>query len=229
MENNRFFKFLWRANAIFLFAAGLVLIGILLMMAAFLISDFGGSDTPPPTASSNSEKAEDKEFFRLTTPSKYKRQTAEGYAYFELHSGSDSWSKLGSNESSQLRNIGVFDLNTDKIHWVFPDAQQEIEVFLSVTKSVKDETEKDKSVTTGFLLTVAKSLPNGTIARDLWVMTPEGKNLKKILTDISRGPEVENFGDGQIKLVVATKSVIDVYPFDVDTLTLGNPTKVTIP
>ena len=158
MENNRFFKFLWRANAIFLFAAGLVLIGILLMMAAFLISDFGGSDTPPPTASSNSEKAEDKEFFRLTTPGKYKRQTAEGYAYFELRSGSDSWSKLGSSESSQLRNIGVFDLNTDKIHWVFPDAQQEIEVFLSVTKSVKDATEKDKSVTTGFLLTVALSL-----------------------------------------------------------------------
>ena len=230
MEENRLFKFLWRANAIFLFLGGALLIGILLISAIVMLADFRNSDAPPPTISADAERLEGNEAFRIETPSrKYRANEVEGFVYFELRSGTDSYAKFSSGESSQLRNIGVFDLKTDEIHWVFPDAQQEVESFYSVTKSILDEKNQARTVTTGFLLTIAKSLSDGRIERDLWVMTPNGKNLRKILPNISRRPDIETYGENKVKLVMETDSKIDIYPFDVDTLRIGTPTEITIP
>ena len=230
MENNKVFKFLWRANAVFLFVAGIGLIALLIMFAALLISDFGGSYTPPPAISGSVDQSGEKEVFRLRAPSyKYNETKSDDFVYFQLRSGTDSWSKLGSGESSQLRNIGVFDLNENTTHWVFPDAQQEIENYDAVNKNVMIEGKDKKLILTGYVLTVAKSLEDGSVGRDLWVMSPSGKALKKVLSDISDAPKIEPFGDDKIKLIIETKTHIDVYPFDVDMLTVGEPTRVSIP
>ena len=230
MEQNRFFKFLWRANAVFLFAAGLLLVGMLLMSAFFLINDFGYSKTPPPSVSTSTEQNRAEEIFSLRAPSrKYGDTPTENFTYFELRSGVDSYAKLSSGSASQLRNIAVFDLNKNTTHWVFPDSGQQIENYDDVRRAVILETGDKKWISTGFLLTVAKTLPDRTVSRDLWVMTPDGKTLKKILSDISDSPDIERYGDDKIKLVLETKTHIDVYPFDVDMLTVGEPTRVSIP
>jgi len=230
MEHNRFFKFLWRANAVFLFAAGLLLVGMLLMSALFLINDFGHSKTPPPSALTSTEQNRAEETFSLRAPSrKYGETPSENYTYFELRSGIDSYSKLSSGSASQLRNIAVFDLNKNTTHWVFPDSGQQIENYDDVRKAVILETGDEKRISTGFILTVAKTLENGSVSRDLWVMTPDGKTLNKILSGISGSPDIERYGGNQIKLVLETKTHIDIYPFDVDRLTVGKPTRVSIP
>ena len=231
MEQNRFFKFLWRANAIFLFAAGVLLLGMILFWAALLIAGFGGSDAPPPSSvSTSADQNRAEEDFKISTGSnKYNRNKVEGFTYFELRAGTDSWSKFGSGSSSQLRNIAVFDLNKDTTHWVFSDAGQEIEGYRAVNKTLALENGKTETVTMGFLLPVAKTLPDGSVSRDLWVMTPDGKTLRKILPNISRSPDIETYGDGQIKLILKTTAHIDIYPFDVDRLTVGEPVRISIP
>ena len=226
MEDNRPFKFLRRANTIFVFSMGALLLGIFAMSALALLAEVRGSDT----TSGNAQHIEGKEDLRLETPShEYRASKAEGFVYFELRSGRDYYAKFSSGERSQLRNIGAFDLNTDEVQWVFPDAGQVIEGFYAVTKASLDESNMAKTVTTGFLLTVAKSLADERVERDLWVMAPSGKDVRKILTDISRRPEIETYGESQIKLIFSTGSKIEIYPFDVDALSIGAPTEVTIP
>ena len=235
MEENRFFKFLWRSNAIFLFIAGIGLIGILLMSALFLITEFGSSNAPPPVsvAAKTGEALETSEkrvseSFKLQIP--YSRQNVEGFTYFELRTGADSKGSL-SGSSSQLRNIAVFDLNKNTTKWVFANAQQEIEEFDSILKEVKSVDGKTKVITTGFLLTAATSQADKSISRDLWVISPNGQGLRKILSNItaSRGPRIETYGEGQKKLIIKTDETIDIYPLDVDTLTLGPRTKISLP
>jgi len=234
MEENRFFRFLWRGNAVFLFIAGIGLISLLLMTFSFLITDLRPSNAPPPPVSVSAEKGEQSEAlrtdekFRLQIPRS--RQNARGFTYFELRTGTDSYGKFSPSYSSQLRNIAVFDLNKNTTKWLFADAQQEIEEFDSIQKEIKLENGETETLTTGFLLTVATSQADKSISRDLWVMAPNGEDLRKILPNISsRGPRIETYGAGQKKLIIETKSHIDVYPLNVDALTLGAKTRVSLP
>jgi len=229
MENSKVFKFLWRANAVFLFIAGIGLIGLLLMAFSFLILDRGYSTAPPPAVLAATDQSQGEEVFTLRHPSNYGKTFSTDFTYFELRSGTDSYGKLSSGSSSQLRNIAVYDLNTDITHWVFPDAGQEIESFKSVGKSLKVDGREERTIRTGFLLTVAKTLPDRSISRDLLVMTPDGKTLKKVLSDIPGSPDVKTYSDDRKKLISESKTHIDIYPFDVDNLTVGKPTRVSLP
>jgi len=225
MENNKFFKLLWRANAIFLFAAGLLLIGILLFALGLMVLETRVSHTPPPSVSDNTHLNQAEETFRLKIPSRnYNQNGPENYTYFELRTGTDSYGKFSSSKNSQIRNIAVYNLNSSESHWLFPNAQQEIEGFAELTKNLHEQ-----KITTGYLLTVAKSLPDGTVSRDLWVMSPDGKDLKELLADIKRRPDIETYGENKIKLIFEMDTSIDIYPFDVDALTIGTPTQITIP
>lgn len=235
MEENRFFKFLWRGNAIFLFIAGVGLISILLMTFSFLITDLRPSNAPPPLVSASTERTEPSEApkteedFKLQIP--YSSQNAKGYTYFELRSGTDSYGKSLSGSTSQLRNIAVFDLNKNTTKWVFPNAQQEIEEFDSIVKKIEAIDGETKTVTTGFLLTVATSQADKSVHRDLWVMSPSGEDLRKLLPNIAaaRGHRLETYDGGKKKLIVKTDEFIDVYPLDVDALRLGSPTRIRTP
>lgn len=229
MENNRIFGFLWRANAVFLFIAGIGLIALLIMFAALLIAESRSWDKSPPAVSTTQSGSKVEEVFEVRHPSNYSETLDADFTYFELRSGKDSYGSLGKGSSSQLRNIGVYNLNTDETRWVFPDQQQDIESFQSVGKITLDENHDKQDIRTGFLLTVAKTLPDRSIARDLWAMSPDGKTLTKILSDIPRSPSIRTYGKSQKKLIIDSETHIDVYPFDVDMLTVGKATRVTIP
>ena len=228
MEDNRVFKFIWRANGIFLFIAGMGLIILLLIFAGLLIAESRRWDASPPAISTSSGLNAEPGAFELRLPSQEKTSGSD-FTYFELRSGPNSYGSLGSGRSSQLRNIGVYDLKTNKTHWLFPNAQQDIEAFKSVRKTNAGQTGATTHMRTGFLLTVARTLENRSVSRDLWAMSPDGQDLRKILSDIPKSPDIRSYGDTQNKLIISTKSYIDVYPFDVDTLTVGEPTRVSMP
>jgi len=140
MEENKFFKFLWRVNAVFLFFAGIGLIGILL-----------------PTVNTPVKKRAVEEVFSISPHRK--SGSVDGFTYFELESEAESYGGFssGSGKVFQTRNIGVFNLLTNEMNWIFPNAQQEIENFVEIEKSIPTDDGKTKNVTKGFLMTVATS------------------------------------------------------------------------
>ena len=229
METNGGFKLIWRANTILLFIAGIGLIVLLLIFAALLIAESRHWDASPPAVSTSSGPNSGQGVFELRHPASYGKTFGSDFTYFELRSGTDSYGSLSSSRSSQLRNIGVYDLNRDKTHWLFPNAQQHIEAFKSVGKTEAGPDGATTQIRTGFLLTVARTLENRSVSRGLWAMSPDGKDLRKVLSDISQSPDIRSYGDNQKKLIIETKTYIDVYPFDVDTLTVGEPTRVSMP
>jgi len=227
MEENRFFRFLWRGNAIFLFLAGIALTSVLLMAWFVLISDLRYEDTPPPLAET-SNTAVEKEDFRVRRYNSHNNKV-DDFAYYKLEYGTDSYGKLSSGSSSQTRNIAVLNLATNETKWMFPNAQQEIEGMTPIKKTIIQADGKTKTETTGQLLSVAVSGPNKSITRDLWVMRTDGTEFRKMLSDIPVRPDVEHYGNNLIKLIIETKTGLEIYALNVDTLTLGPSTKISLP
>jgi len=228
MEENKFFRFLWRGNAVFLFIAGIGLIGILISIAGLLISEINYKSTPPPSVDMQTNTESEEVEFKISS---YNTPSVEDFTYFELESEAGSYGKFssGGGTAYQTRNIGVFNLATNELKWIFPNPQQKIEAFAKVEKSIPSGDGKKTKVTTGFLITVAKSLTDNSVSRDLWIMSPDGKDFRKILSDISRRPKVETYKSNHAKLIIEAKTGLDIYPLDVDTLTLGPRTKISLP
>ena len=228
METNKFFKFLWRANAIFIFGAAMGAIIIVLLMGVLLLSEVFHEDTAPPPAIEAVDGTSNKdETFRIRLP--YNLKTVENFTYFELRSGEDSYGKVLSGSTSQNRNIGVYDTNTKTTHWVFESSNQEIESFLDLPMRVRDDAGKVKNITKAFLLKVANSNVDGTISRNLWIMPLNGKNPKNILSGISGNLKLHTTHDDQLTLMIETEDEIDIYPIDLETLTLGAVTTLSMP
>ena len=227
METNKFFKFLWRANAILIFFAAIGAIILLFTAVSYVISDLFHEDTPPPAIETVDSVFAKDETIRIRLP--YNLKTVENFTYFELRSGEDSYGKVLSGSTSQNRNIGVYDTNTKTTHWVFESSNQEIESFLDLPMRVRDDAGKVKNITKAFLLKVANSNVDGTISRNLWIMPLNGKNPKNILSGISGNLKLHTTHDDQLTLMIETEDEIDVYPIDLETLTFGSVTTLSMP
>jgi hypothetical protein len=228
MEDNKFFKFLWRANAIFIFA--LTAIGLFFAVTAsfFAITEMRSDVSPPPIPSALNDIADDDKIEGLRLDVPHSPKTVGDYTYFELKMGKDSNGKSLSYSKSQIRNIIVYNLKTDETHWVFETTQQEIESYKPILKiSYNEEGEKIK-ITRGFLIVKATSDADKSVNRELWVMSPDGKDLRRLLANVSKTPNLEYF-DGQTKLIVETEKEITVYPINVDDLSIGAPVVVSVP
>ena len=225
MDENKFFKFLWRANAVSIF---IVAIGVIVLMFLAL-GDLRIHDTPPPISNQSIEATLSEEKFEIRIPHNLKK--VDHYMYFEMRSGVDSYGKFSGGSQSQIRNIAIHNLNTNATEWIFDSAQQEIESYIPVVESVKSQggDKKNISITRGFLLTVASSRTDGTIVRDVWVMRPDGQDFRKILSNISRRVRIEGYRDNQVKLLLEADEQVDVYPFDLDALTIGEAVSVSLP
>jgi len=227
METNKFFKFLWRANAIAIFCAAMGALFCIVLAVGFVISDLFHEDTPPPTIESVDDASAKDETLRIRL--QYKSNAVENFTYFNLRSGEDNYGKLSGGSSSQRRNIAVYDSNTKTTHWVFETSNQEIEEFLRLQKTIRDDAGKSSSITKGFLLSVANSNTDGSITRNLWIMPLNGKNPKKLLSDISGRLKLHTTDDDQLTLMIERNAEIDIYPVDLETLTLGQVTTLSPP
>ena len=227
MENNRFFKFLWRANAIFIFGAALLALISLLIFAVFAISEMRSYQAPPPPAANVSTETNVENNLSIRIP--YSPETVDHYTYFELRAGEDSLGKLSSYSKSQIRNIAIFDLETNETKWVFKGSQQEIEGFERIKKSIKSETGKSTRVTVGFLLTVATSRQDKSINRDLWIMSPDGADFRKIIPSILGKVDIQQYGNNETRIMIENDNYVEIHPVDINNLSLGKAVTVTLP
>ena len=223
MENNRFFKFLWRANAIFIFGAALLALISLLFFAVFAIPEMRSNQALPPPAANVSTETNVENNLSIRIP--YSPETVDHYTYLELRAGED----ISSYSKSQIRNIAIFDLETNETKWVFKGSQQEIEEFERIKKSIKSETGKSTRVTVGFLLTVATSRQDESINRDLWIMSPDGADFRKIIPSISGKVDIRQFGNNETRIMIENDNYVEIHPVDINNLSLGKAVTVTLP
>jgi hypothetical protein len=226
MDENRIFKTLWRINAVFIFAAGIFAVFCMFLVGGVLVSDLLGQEAAPPNAEEQVVGA-DTEELRLSLP--YSDRSVGSYIYLELETVSEYGGKFSSGKSSQIRNIAIVDLEANSTKWVFPQNFQEIESYLEIRRSVQTETENNEKETTGFFIEVATSDDNKKVTRDLWIMSPDGEILRKVLSNFSGRFKMKTFGENELRLIIEKADDIDIYQVDVDNLTIGEPVKIVAP
>ena len=227
METNKFFKFLWRANAILIFFAAIGAIILLFTAVSYVISDLFHEDTPPPAIETVDSVFAKDETIRIRLKTRF--EAVDNFTYFDLKSGEDNYGKFSSGSSSQRRNIVVYDSDSKTSHWVFENINQEIESFQELNKTIRDDAGKKTRVPKAFLLKVANSNVDGLITRNLWIMPLSGKNPKKIVSDIYGDLKLHTTDDDQLTLIIETSDGIDIYPVDLENLTLGQATTISPP
>jgi len=227
MENNRFFKFLWRANAVFIFGAALIAIFSALIFTVFVISEFRSYDAAPPPIVDDKMETNIEDNLSIRIP--YSPETVGQYTYFELRAGEDTLGKLSSYSKSQIRNLAIFDLEANETKWVFEGSQQEIEKYERITKSVKSDTGKSTRLTVGFLLTVATSRSDKSVNRDIWAMSPNGSGLQKIIPNVSGKIDTQTYGNNETRIIIEKINYVEIYPIDVNSLSVGKPVIVRLP
>ena len=225
METNKFFKFLWRANAILIFFAAIGAIILLFTAVSYVISDLFHEDTPPPAIETVDSVLAKDETIRIRLKTRF--EAVDNFTYFDLKSGEDNYGKFSSGSSSQRRNIVVYDSDSKTSHWVFENLNQEIESFQELNKTIRDDAGKKTRVPKAFLLKVANSNVDGLITRNLWIMPLSGKNPKKIVSDIYGDLKLHTTDDDQLTLIIETSDGIDIYPVDLENLTLGQATTIS--
>jgi hypothetical protein len=227
MESNKFFKYLWRVNAVFIFFIAIFAAVGAFNIAFWMIAELRSDETRPPTAEiAIGDTSESENNLRIQIP--YRPQIVGNYTYFELRAGEDSHGKFSSYNKSQLRNVAVYDLISNSTKWVFQNSNQEIEAFMPVEIVTRDESKKSTQQTKAFLLKVATSKTDKSIVKDLWIMPPNGKSVRKILSNISGKLDLHRLGDNEFRIIVETKGSIDIYPLDVTNLSIGKPSTVTL-
>lgn len=226
MDENRFFRVLWRINAVLIFGAAAAIAFWAMFFAVVLIAEERIDTPPPPVVESDAEISTSKDELWFQIP--YKLKVTGRYTYVEARVGTDSGGKLSSYSESQLRNIAVINLETNESQWVFPDTQQEIDKFWEIETSSRNQKGKLVKTTEGFFLVVATSRADGSVNRDLWVMDPSGVNVKRIKSDVSGQLKFIEFGDNQIRVVIDRNSEIDIFELDIDNLTLGDPVSISM-
>jgi hypothetical protein len=225
MEQNKFFKLIWRINALAICIASLGAVLFILIGGLILIVEMRYYDTPPPVADTT-ENANTLEGLRLNIP--YSPAIVEPYTYFELKTGKESTGSL-SYSKSQIRNIAIVNLETGLTKWVFDGLQQEIESYEKIGKSIQNTDGHPEQLTTGLLLTVATSQRDMSVVRHVWVMKPNGDGLSKVIEGVTGEVDIQRFGKDQVRIIIETKNNVEIYPLDVDTLTIGEPSTVSFP
>lgn len=224
MDNNKFFKLVWRANALLILGAALLAFIVLL----FAITDWRVTNLPPIAADLPVEASEMDYELRLRS---LNTKNVDGFAYFEVSAGETNLNKFSSYSYShrQTRNLLVFNLETNETRWVFPTSRQEIQYNASIQVRERNEFGESVLVTRGFLLTVATRNSEGAVTTDVWVMSVSGEDVRKVLSGVAGRVDLKLYADNDIKTIVETDGKIDMYSMDVSTLTLGDKVTIKIP
>lgn len=173
MEENKFFRYVWRFNGLILMIAGVLGIGVLAFAGYQIFAEIA-RERDVRTIVNVQEENDIKEKWQLGYMSKIQ---GSPYVMIPLNSDQRYAQSYYSKSSSSTRNyLFINSKNNDK-HWLFNTNQylvvdseflseneynsDEREIRAILYKMVKSDTDNDKRLTSKDLLTIGMSLPNG--------------------------------------------------------------------
>jgi len=225
MEQNRFFKFIWRANGLLIFITVLFTLGLMVFLTfETLIPTF--QDTPPPQQTLSTE--------REISPNaqlklEFERSSLqEKYVIVDLYSEQDE-KGLKSYTRRKTRNVGIHNLITGKTNWIFPNNNQHVNKSIRIVKALDRVEDKSEKIAVGHFLVTATTSSNGDIVRDIWVSSVDGQNTQKLISDVSAEPELRFFDTNQARILIETDGALKTIEFDIDTRTIGKSTTINLP
>jgi hypothetical protein len=214
MEENKFFKYLWRVNGVVLLIVGFLAIGVL-TFAGYKIYSETMRERGQVSIVNIQPKAEIKEKWELGYMSK-----VPGTSIIILSLNSDqSYSQSYYNKSTlSARNYLFIDAENNTKHWLFKTNQQLVISIEKMTKHieqknrmttilykiVKEDTNNDKRLTNKDLYTIGLSQPDGT-------------GYKEVLRDIEMLFGHQFHGEDKLLLIYQKKGInysVNVNLFD---------------
>jgi len=229
MEQSKFFKFIWRANGVLIFLIALLTLGLItfFFILESLLPTF--QNTPPPLQTNTQEvnKEADVEFgMRFERRSQF----AENYVIVEQYAVyNEKGLKSYSGNRRQTRNIGIHNLTNGKTNWVFANNNQHIEDNVKIRKELTSSSGETESVIVGHFLVTATTSENDEVIRDIWVSDVDGLEIKKLISNVSKSPELIIFDSNQARILLESKGFLKAIEFDIETRTIGKTTIINPP
>ena len=226
MQENKFFRFVWRFNAIVIMASGVFTL-------ASLIFIFGGEISRNIKRQNTSvvnvdRDAELKEELKIDN---YRRVKGTSYLIFPLKSKqSYRSSSYSSKSTSSSRNLLFVDSRTNKKQWLLPDNKS----LIVSDRPIPDRATKDNP-TQAILYTVVSEDTNQDqrLTRSdlltIGIGQPDGKKYQEIAGGIDTLLGYETIGSSQAMVIYQRKQVIysqTVDWQDFDSLNVSKPSIV---
>jgi len=180
MEENRFFRFVWRFNAIALMIAGMLAIGLLLFSGYIMVKEMS-RDNIPTNIINVQQKSNSTERLELGYLRSIKGSSC---VVVSLTSEKDSSKSYGSSSSSSpVKNYLFINNKNNTQNWLFKNNKflirdmtflpqkeydkNEKDVEIILYRIIKHDSNKDKRLIRNDLQTIALSLPDGTGYKEL--------------------------------------------------------------
>ncbi|MBT2130834.1 hypothetical protein [Aliiroseovarius lamellibrachiae] len=233
LDDNKFFKFIWRVNA-------LAIAAILVLAAVTLFWQFLGKDVFGPrhvTDVVNVDPA-DETIVELRSISIDGR--VAGAKLFRVSLNTEQEYDLGfSSKGSKgsVLNTGFYDLNTGTIQWLFPTQDQLITHVETLFTSRHENASllAQKPVALGHFVSFIDQDTSGdkrlSPSDEISVLAigPDGQGAKRILSGLIRAPRVQPLGGGKAVLFFDTSEGQHSAIFDWDEGTLGAEFTIALP
>lgn len=231
MDDNIFFKWVWRFNALII--SGVVFVTLLIAVPELIrdvnrppyVSDVVNIDSADASIEEtiNLRTGELMRHHKLVTVSISKEQHYD-YGY--------SGKSTGNNDL----NMGVFDPDTGQTTWIFDGTDQLIiqTIRLYQDQPVQDYA-SDQAVTRFHLLIVVEADTNGdkrlsgSDVKSAWLVNHDGTGARKIIDDLRNGAVTRQISEKQVMLSYRVQDTLYAAQLDTETGQILRTDTITLP
>jgi len=195
MEHNKFFKWVWRLNGLFILLLLLFCLGWIIFFAIEAGRDYGQVYEPPVTTIQETDADE------VLTLQLAGNKHSNEFILFTLRKEFKNITNIKGNPTRPV-NLGIYQPETQNIDWMFPSNDQVVSDYESLTQKTENE---DKSlVLTGWLVITFSDEDWDSKLKTVWILSPDGMSKKAVLENIEGNPEIRQLPDD--RLIVFYKS-----------------------
>lgn len=233
MDDNRFFKFIWRVNA-------LAIAAILLLAAATLLWEVFGKDVFAPRRVAEVVNIDAADDTIVENRSVTVNGRVAGAKLFRVSLSSEQEYDLGFSSKStkgSVLNTGFYDPITGATHWLFPSQDQLITHVETIffTPEADANVAAIKPVAVGHLVSFVDQDTSGdkrlSHSDDMSVLAigPDGQGAKVILSGLTTAPRIWPFEGRSVVLFFDTANGEHSAIYDLDQRTLGSQFPISEP
>ncbi|MGJ8533143.1 MAG: hypothetical protein ACSHYC_13260 [Alphaproteobacteria bacterium] len=231
MDDNKFFKFVWRINAMAL--ALILILGVAILAWQLLLSDVFKGQHAIDTV--NIDQA-DNTIVETLELSVVERVTGHDLFRVSLESEQQYRHQRASKETRQTDvNTGFYDPTTGEIVWLFPTSKQLISSVDALYQDPEKQDRDDSAVVLMYLVTFVdqdssndQRLSNSD-EKSVLAVEPNGKNGNIILSGLKSDPIVWSSSTDQYTIFFTTQDGQQSVTYDPKAMALGVIRTIAIP